>query len=110
MLTEEVLAHPPKVFSQEQRQFYFDNGYLSLDSIVPMAWVERLRAATEEMVERSRYADTIVRGKPARWAHHDPRPGRIPPDWSKGYTSLFAMQQEEALDQGSETKLTGAGS
>ncbi len=54
MLTEEVLAHPPKALSQEQRQFYFDNGYLSLDSIVPMAWVERLRAATEEMVERSR--------------------------------------------------------
>ncbi len=294
MLTEEVLAHPPKALSQEQRQFYFDTGYLSLDSIVPMAWVERLRAATEEMVERSRghtvsdrvfdlepnhraekprlrrltspvehhpaywefasesiivdiaadlvgpdvkfhhsklnfkwakggeqvkwhqdipawphtnyspltigtylsdigpdqaplavipnshegelysefnaqgqwvgyilpedlervplqtadylvgssgtvtvhncrtihgskpnrssvgrplllnvysaadaftysvnpipsrYADTIVRGKPARWAHHDPRPGMIPPDWSKGYTSLFAMQQEEA--------------
>jgi phytanoyl-CoA dioxygenase PhyH len=43
----------------------------------------------------SRYAGTIVRGRPARWAHHDPRPCLIPPDWSGGYTSLFALQQEE---------------
>ena len=34
----------------------------------------------------------IVRGKPAKWAHHDPRPCLIPPDWSQGYTSIFAAQ------------------
>jgi ectoine hydroxylase len=37
----------------------------------------------------------IVRGQPARWAHHDPRPCLIPPDWSGGYTSIYALQQEE---------------
>jgi hypothetical protein len=37
----------------------------------------------------------IVRGKPARWAYHDPRPCLLPPDWSGGYTSIFALQQEE---------------
>jgi len=37
----------------------------------------------------------VVRGKRARFAHHDPRPCLIPPDWSKGYTSIFALQQEE---------------
>ena len=31
----------------------------------------------------------------ARWAHHDPRPCLLPPDWSGGYTSIFAVQQEE---------------
>jgi hypothetical protein len=36
-----------------------------------------------------------VRGKPARWARHDPRPCLLPPDWSGGYTSIFAVQQEE---------------
>ena len=46
----------------------------------------------------SRFAGAIVRGKPARWAHHDPRPCLIPPDWSGGYTSLFALQQEEEWD------------
>ena len=37
----------------------------------------------------------LVRGKPARWAHHDPRPCLIPPDWSGGYTSIFAAQAGE---------------
>lgn len=43
----------------------------------------------------SRYYQTIVRGKPALWADHDPRPCQIPPDWSGGYTSIFSLQQEE---------------
>ena len=43
----------------------------------------------------SRYEGTIVRGRPARWARHDPRPCLIPPDWSGGYTSIFAIQQGE---------------
>ena len=40
-------------------------------------------------------SNSLVRGKPARWAEFDPRPCLIPPDWSKGYTSIFALQQEE---------------
>ena len=43
----------------------------------------------------SSYYGTIVRGQPARYAHHDPRPCQIPPDWSGGYQSLFATQQGE---------------
>jgi len=43
----------------------------------------------------SRLAGKVVRGKPARWADHDPRPCQMPPDWSGGYTSLFALQQNE---------------
>ena len=41
------------------------------------------------------HADAIVRGERALWAHHDPRPCRIPPDWSKGYTSIYAAQAGE---------------
>jgi ectoine hydroxylase len=37
----------------------------------------------------------LLRGKRALFAHHDPRPCLVPPDWSKGYTSIFALQQEE---------------
>ena len=37
----------------------------------------------------------VVRGEPVRWAHHDPRPCQIPPDWSKGYTSIYAAQAGE---------------
>jgi ectoine hydroxylase len=45
---------------------------------------------------KSRYEHFHIRGKPARWAHHDPRPCLLPPDWSGGYTSIFALQQGEA--------------
>ncbi len=47
----------------------------------------------------SRYAGAIVRGKPARWARHDPRPCEVPPDWSRGYSSIYAVQQQEEPDE-----------
>ncbi|MBT6095255.1 MAG: phytanoyl-CoA dioxygenase family protein [Rhodospirillaceae bacterium] len=37
----------------------------------------------------------IVRGEAVKWAHHDPRPCQIPPDWSGGYTSIYAAQAGE---------------
>lgn len=37
----------------------------------------------------------LVRGRPAQYAHMEPYPGRLPPDWSVGYSSIFALQQEE---------------
>lgn len=43
----------------------------------------------------SKYDQQIVRGEAVRWAHHDARPCLLPPDWSEGYTSIFALQQEE---------------
>ncbi|MBM3491169.1 MAG: phytanoyl-CoA dioxygenase family protein [Alphaproteobacteria bacterium] len=46
----------------------------------------------------SPYEGAIVRGRRARMVHLDPRPCPAPPDWSGGYTSLFAMQGEERWD------------
>ena len=43
----------------------------------------------------SSHSGEILRGKPAAWAQHDPRPCQIPPDWSGGYTSIFAAQAGE---------------
>lgn len=45
--------------------------------------------------DKSRNSGSIVRGKRARMAHHDPRPCPIPPDWSQGYKSIFASQGGE---------------
>ena len=45
--------------------------------------------------QESSHTGTLVRGQPARWAHHDPRPCLIPPDWSGGYTSIYAAQAGE---------------
>ena len=54
MTPEEVLSHPPRVLTQAQRECYFGEGYLLLEKVLPDAWIQRLRAATEELVERSR--------------------------------------------------------
>jgi ectoine hydroxylase len=54
MRPEEVLAHEPRVLTREQREFYFENGYLLVEAVVDDGWLARLRAATEEMVDRSR--------------------------------------------------------
>ena len=34
MKAEQILARPPRVLSQEQREFYFENGYLQLEGFV----------------------------------------------------------------------------
>jgi len=54
MTPEEILSHPPLLLSQAQRESYFERGYLLAERVIPDAMVERLRAATAEMVERSR--------------------------------------------------------
>ena len=70
MTPEEILSHPPTVLSDEQRRFYFDNGYLLVESIVPDEWVERLIAITGEMVDRSRSLTAVRRHlRPRAGAH-----------------------------------------
>jgi len=54
MLPEQVLAHKPTVLSQQQREFYFENGYLLIERVIAQQWIDRLLDATAEMVERSR--------------------------------------------------------
>jgi len=39
------------------------------------------------------YEQEIIRGQPAKWAHHTGGQYQIPPDWSGGYSSIFAIQQ-----------------
>jgi ectoine hydroxylase-related dioxygenase (phytanoyl-CoA dioxygenase family) len=62
MTPEQVLAIPPKVLTRAQRESYFSEGYLYLERAISDEWIARLRAATEELVERSRkvtQSDTI---------------------------------------------------
>src|SRR2546425_2085273 len=54
MTPEQVLAIPPKVLTQAQREQYFSEGFLYLERAISDEWIARLRAATEELVERSR--------------------------------------------------------
>ena len=45
---------PPLRITEDQRDSYLANGYLLVESYIAPDEVERLRAATDEMVERSR--------------------------------------------------------
>lgn len=49
---------------------------------------------------RSSHDRQLLRGRPARWARHDPRPCLVPPDWSGGYSSIFAAQSGEEKKPG----------
>lgn len=48
----------------------------------------------------SSHAYSVVRGHQVRWAQHDPRPCQIPPDWSGGYSSIYAAQSGEDAANG----------
>ena len=54
---EEVLAYPPKVLSQEQREEYFTHGTLVLESFVSPEWLEKLNGVMDSFIERSRSFD-----------------------------------------------------
>ncbi|WP_229812021.1 phytanoyl-CoA dioxygenase family protein [Streptosporangium pseudovulgare] len=57
MLVDEVRRITPKVLTEEQREFYFSNGYPLLEEVISSEWLTRLRATTDEMVEHSRTID-----------------------------------------------------
>ena len=44
---------------------------------------------------KPKHDQAILSGKRAQFAHHDPVPCLIPPDWSGGYSSIFSLQQKE---------------
>ncbi len=46
-----------------------------------------------DLVRLSPHGEELIRGEPARWARHDPRPCLMPP--SGPYRPIFAVQQRE---------------
>ena len=54
MLAADVLKHAPRVLTRAQRQRFFDDGFLVAEGLVDPAWLERLEAATADIVEASR--------------------------------------------------------
>ena len=54
MTPEQVLALEPKILKQAQRERYFEDGFLLVERAISDDWIRKLRAATDELVERSR--------------------------------------------------------
>ena len=58
MKPEQILSHAPKVLSQEQREFYFQHGYLQLESFIGPDWLDRLWTVTDRLIAESRSLGT----------------------------------------------------
>ena len=61
MTPEQVLAGPPRVLTQEQRESYFDRGYVAVESLIPQDMIGKLNEITVGFVERSRDGEPIGR-------------------------------------------------
>jgi len=79
MNSEQILARPPRVLSREQREFYFENGYLLLEEFVSRQWLDRLWEVSNTFIERSRElteSNAMLALDPAHSAEH-PRLRRL---------------------------------
>lgn len=97
MTPEQILSLPPRVLTQKQRERYFEDGFILLEAIVPKPWLERLRAATDELVERSRAvgrSDAVFDLEPDH-TRENPRLRRVssPVDQHPAYWEYLAESQ-----------------
>ncbi len=79
MTPEQILEFPPRILTQQQREFFFANGYLVLERVLDDKWIARLRAAKDEMIERSRavsQSDSVFDLEPGH-THDHPRLRRV---------------------------------
>ena len=92
MTPEQILAAPPLVLPQRERERYFKDGFLTVPGYVDAAWLARLRAVVTAKIEES-----IVRGHEATHVHMEPYSAKLPPRWDQvGYRSIFATQNTTA--------------
>jgi len=54
MLKHDILRHPTTLLSAAQREQYFEEGAVLVEGAVPEGWLKRLRAASDEIIERGR--------------------------------------------------------
>ena len=53
MQIENILAQPARVLTRTQQESYFETGFLTVQSIIPIDWLERLKTCSEKLLEAS---------------------------------------------------------
>ena len=53
MTRDEIVSHPCRVLTSEQRKHYFEQGFVALKSLLEGTWLQRVRRALAVLVERS---------------------------------------------------------
>jgi hypothetical protein len=61
MTPEQILAIKPKILTQKQREAYFNDGFLFVPKAIGEEWIAKLRAATDELVERAARSPSPIR-------------------------------------------------
>ena len=51
---QDILDRPAKILAQAQREAYFADGFIGVESLVDKHWLERLNRVTNEFVDLSR--------------------------------------------------------
>jgi len=54
MNQKEILSQPPRVLSQDERAFFFDQGYVVKERAIGQEWLNRLNASLSKLVDTSR--------------------------------------------------------
>ena len=54
MTPQDILSHPPRVLTQAQREHYFEQGYVGVESLVPKETLDELIAVTDDFFNQSR--------------------------------------------------------
>ena len=87
-----VILHPLTVHGSQRNRSelmrpLLIHGFSAADamSYTPMTW-------------GNSHTGEIVRGVPARYAHHENLRLRLPPDWSQGYSSIFEHQRNDTAE------------
>jgi hypothetical protein len=58
MTPEDILSHPPLAMSQDQRLAYFRDGFVALPGVTPSDQLAKIRAKSEEFLDKSRAFDS----------------------------------------------------
>jgi hypothetical protein len=81
MLEQDILKHPTSILSAAQREQYFEEGAVLVEGAVPEVWLKRLRAASDEIIERSRAITESTITPTSGILHRALQPSRAPPIW-----------------------------
>jgi len=54
MTPEAILKEPARILTQTQREHYFEKGFVSGESLVPLEMLQTLISVTEAFVDQSR--------------------------------------------------------
>jgi ectoine hydroxylase-related dioxygenase (phytanoyl-CoA dioxygenase family) len=54
MRKDKILSQPPRVLNQDERAFYFDEGYVVKERAIDQGWIDRLNTALAKQVDNTR--------------------------------------------------------